>query len=162
MINLYRQFQQSGDLERDGVTFVIQGGKFKLARAGGTNDLYTRAIARSSKRVNNVNNPLSEDEAKTIMIQAYADSIVKDWEGVSDENGEPLTCTRENIVKVLTDLPEFFAVIREQADNAEHFRLHQLNEISEQLGKSQPGNCDTGKKPRGLKKSETADNVLTY
>jgi len=160
-MNLYKQFQQSGNLERDGVTFMIQGASFTLARAGGSNELYTRAISRNSKRINNVNNPITENEAHTIMVQAYADAVVKDWDGVTDEAGEPLACTRENVINVLTDLPEFFIIIREQAENAEHYRKHQLDEVCDELGKSSSGNCDTVKKSNGSKRYNKQDNALT-
>jgi hypothetical protein len=48
---------------------------------------------------------------KKAWVAAYA-SIVRSWKGVLDENGRELPCTRENVIKVLTEFPEILRAIQ--------------------------------------------------
>jgi hypothetical protein len=130
MSSLYKQFETDQELESKGI--VINYGKnsrgenidIRIARAGGQNTRfqkvaeqvlkpYRRQIANES-----VDNAVLEDLMRTV----YARSVILGWSGVDDKEGEPLPFTEENVVKLLRDLPNLFADIREAAEKQTLFR----------------------------------------
>jgi len=60
------------------------------------------------------------------MAEVYAETVLLGWTGVADENGTPLPFTKENCVKLLTDLPDLFRDIQEQAQRVANFRAADL------------------------------------
>ena len=43
------------------------------------------------------------------------------WEGVEDREGNPMGFSRENVVKLFTDLPELFLDVQQQSQKAALF-----------------------------------------
>lgn len=125
-MSLYTNYGTNKSLEVEGVWVDYGGGaKLKLGRAGPTNPTFKRLVeknfrakAGTKNRVRNI----AEEEAREKIIQTYAQAVVLDWEGVTDENGNPLTFSKENVVKVFTDLPDFFNLVQEDAQNYATFQ----------------------------------------
>ena len=49
------------------------------------------------------------------MAETYAESVIIGWKGVKDRDNKPLKFTKENVVKLLIDLPELFTEIQKRA-----------------------------------------------
>lgn len=129
MSGLYQAFETNKDLESSGIE--LDYGKnskgepirIKIARAGGANKRFAKVLDRLLRPYKRqlANDQLSDDVAKEVMIQAYADSVVLGWEGVEDRQGNPMDFTRENVVKLFTDLPELFLDVQQQSQKAALF-----------------------------------------
>jgi len=68
---------------------------------------------------------LDEGKARELEARVYARGVIIDWDGVTDEAGNELECTEENVVKVFTDLPDLFTEVKQQANDLSNFRREQ-------------------------------------
>lgn len=130
-MSLYKQFGTDKNLETSGIILQYgEGVEIRIARAGGSNKRYQKSMTQRSKpyRRAMANDTLGNDVAEKMLAEVYAESVVLGWEGVTDEQGEALEFNFDNCVKVLTDLPDLFADIREQAQKSALFRTDDLDE----------------------------------
>lgn len=129
MSGLYQAFETNKDLENSGIE--LDYGKnskgapirIKIARAGGANKRFAKVLDRLLRPYKRqlANDQLSDDVAKDVMIQAYADSVVLGWEGVEDREGNPMEFSRDNVVRLFNDLPELFLDVQQQSQKAALF-----------------------------------------
>jgi hypothetical protein len=139
-MNLYQKFSTNKDAETAGVWVDYGDGvELKLRRAGGRNlkyrDAHEARTTRNKRRIDM--GSMSEDEARDLMANVYADAIVVDWRTRTgkDEDGNPIYAqavtgsdgsevpfSRDNVFKVLSDLPEFFKAVRVDAESVDLFR----------------------------------------
>lgn len=139
-MSLYNQFGTDKKVEKEGV--ILQygntaGGKpiqIKICRAGGANVAYNKAMEAKTKpyRRQLQNGTLDIEVMTSILREVYADTVVIGWSNVEGADGKPMAFTRENVIKLFTDLPELFADVQEQATNLALFRA----EINEQDAKN--------------------------
>ncbi len=117
----YRQYGTDKDIEATvGVRLNFDGYKITILRAGGSNQRYNSAVMEAIRKSADVDaidvtQPMTEGAAIELLATVYADTIVIAWEDVIDENDNPLECTRENIIKVFTELHDLFNRVREKA-----------------------------------------------
>lgn len=136
-MNLYATFAQSPELEgTDGITLRYGDATIRVLRAGGTNQKYYEAWRRHATSAGEIVrvNP-TDKEAILNLAKVYAESVIAGWNNVQDKEGKEIPFSKENVIKVLTDLPELFTDIREAANNAAMFRESIREAI---LGKSVP------------------------
>lgn len=131
-MNPYKMFKTDEKIETDGLKLDYGDFKITIARAGGANAKYKRLIREHIKKYGRRIDAgtLRDEEATLIMAGIFADGVILGWENVSDENGKFMDFTRENCVKLLTDLPDLFADIREQAALAANFRAGEIERDS--------------------------------
>lgn len=124
-MNLYAAFKTDTKTENlEGVVLNYgDGQKIRILRAGGSNQKFYEAIRRHSSASGELVR-VSPDNADAVLSLAkvYADSIVVGWEGIKDSSGADMSYSKENVIKLLTDLPELFSDIRDAANNAAFFR----------------------------------------
>ncbi len=128
-MGMYTDFKTDPDIEsKTGV--VVDYGSFRitLARAGGANKRYEKALEKKSKphrkaieagRFNN-------SQANGILREVYSETVVLNWETLVDgkfkkgiespEGGKLLEPTPENIAATFTELPDLFLDIQGQAN----------------------------------------------
>lgn len=138
MKTLYQAFKTDTNLEVQGVTLDFGVAKFKVRRAGGSNRAYATVFSNKSKpHIRKINTgTLDEDTGLQILLDTYFEAVVLGWEGVTDENGEPLEYNRENFHKVMRDLPDLWMTIRTECDNMRNFQHEEAKVDGESLGKS--------------------------
>jgi len=142
--NPYANFTTSEDLEIHGLWIEEPAFRVKIARSGGKNKAYSKAIEslfRTHRRSIKMGT-VSEEVVNPLLAEAFVRTIIKGWQvvvpdetddarepvyadGIHDpETGDVVAVTPENIKRVLLD-PKFgkdlFTYIREQADNAAIF-----------------------------------------
>ena len=133
---LYAQFETNTNLEQDGVDLEYVNGDdtqvITIARAGGSNSRYTRAIDRLTKphRRHISNGSMDPKQMEKILVEVYAESVVLKWSGVTDREGVELPFTKANAIKLFTDLPDLFRDVKEQAENMQLFRVEMLDEAA--------------------------------
>lgn len=139
-MSLYNQFGTDKKVEKEGV--ILQYGntddgkpiQIKICRAGGANVAYNKAMEAKTKpyRRQLQNGTLDIEVMTSILREVYADTVVIGWSNVEGADGKPMAFTRENVIKLFTDLPELFTDVQDQATNLALFRA----EINEQDAKN--------------------------
>jgi len=135
-MSLYQKHQTSPEKEKEGVTLEFglnSRGEpivFKVAREGGRNTAYNKVAEVKFKPVRRqiLHNNLDPQVLDSMLAEVYAKVVVKGWEGVEDENNNPLPFNEENCLKILTDLPVVFDAIKECARDYSQFLLEELDE----------------------------------
>lgn len=124
MPGTYKTFKTDSKVEQTGI--VIDYGDFKItiARAGGANKAYQKALERKTRPFKRAiqADAFSNDQAMAILREVYAETVVIGWEGVTDENEQPLPFNKENCIKLFTDLPDLFNDLMQQSSNLALFR----------------------------------------
>lgn len=143
-MTLYDQFKNDGELEvHQGIDLDYGGGAvITIRRAGGLNKAYGAVFAAKLRPYERQIQTGSMDEATAsrLLAEVYAEAVVLDWRGVTDAAGEALAFTRENVVKVLFDLPELFRDLQEQAGKLANFRRAAVEEAAKNSAPPSPGN----------------------
>ena len=136
-MSLYQQFKTDENYERNGIwlEYGSKTGKpvrIKIARAGGTNIKFLKALELKARpyRRQLQNDTIDPEVAEELFRQVYVESVILGWENVDTEDGKPLEFNRFNCLKLLTDLPDLFADIREQATKASLFRSEVIETAS--------------------------------
>ncbi|HWV46423.1 MAG TPA: hypothetical protein VN039_10475 [Nitrospira sp.] len=129
-MNLYEQFETNSQCETDGI-FIDYGpnskGKnirFKLARAGGKNIQFAKAMEKYSKPHRRMIELglLAPSVAEGIMRTVFIESVLKGWENVEDRAGAELPYSPEAADALFTELPDLFTNLNELARDASNFR----------------------------------------
>lgn len=129
-MNLYDSFSTNKNIERDGV--VLDYGRTKddlpitirIARAGGANQKFAKILEAKLKPYKRqmANETMDNAVAQRVMIEVYADAVVLGWTNIRDRDGVEMSFTRDNVIKLFTDLPDLFADVTQQAQKAALFR----------------------------------------
>lgn len=130
MKSLYDTFATDKDSETSGVW--LQFGetdeglpiRIKVARAGGSNVKFRQKIAAIYKpfRTAIQNGSISPEKLDAMTAKGYAGTVVIGWENIADQNGNILEFNDDNVVKLLTDLPDLFTRIIEYATDMATFQ----------------------------------------
>lgn len=128
MSDLYKMFGTDANAEKEGVWIQIgddedKSPRFKLARAGGANSKYARVFEATMKPHRRLleTGLLEEATARRLYAKIYAEAVVLDWSNVVLK-GEAIPFSKDNVIKVLTTLPELLAYLREEANRVASFR----------------------------------------
>lgn len=144
MSGLYNLFKTDENLETDGI-FIEYGetddGKpirIKIARAGGSNKAFSKALEKATRphRKAIQSGFLDNATADRLYKEVFAETVVLGWENVEGPDGKLLDFNRENVLKLFTDLPDLFQDLREQASNVSLFREEVMEKDLGNSGKS--------------------------
>lgn len=136
MSNLFKMFQTDSTLEREGV-WVDYGHnerghttRFLMARAGGANVRFQAVSEHETKPYRRMlqQDMLTPEIANKILMNVYAKAVVKNWEGVLDEQGEEMPYSQENVIILFTKLPDLFKDLQSVASQGSHFRMTALED----------------------------------
>ena len=133
-MSMYGLFKTSVDLESGGV--IIDYGSFRvtIARAGGYNKRFAKALEAITKPYRRAmqTETMDNDIAIELLYKVYADTVIIKWEtkvddewkiGIEQPDDEDLLpVNAENIIKTFTQLPDLFLDIREQSNRIAIFR----------------------------------------
>lgn len=125
-MSLYDIYKTNREKERNkGIEMELpDGARIWLRRAGGSNTMFDKvqdAVTKPYRRQIQ-QSILEEGKARELDATVYARAVVIDWQGVTDENGQLLECTEENIVKLFTELPDLFVDVKQHASDMANFR----------------------------------------
>lgn len=135
----YSKFKMNATAETEGAWVDLgDAGRFKIARAGGGNREYLKIFERRSKPFRKlIEAGKLEEEANTkLMVEVFAEANLKDWEGVTDENGDVMAYSFENAVKLLSDLPDLHLQLLNKAQDMNNYREEVLAESLKNSGPS--------------------------
>lgn len=125
---LYDAYKTSGSAEQTGVWVPLAGARFKLARMGGSNVKFQRALSAATRpHLREIQLGMADEKAlEEIMLKVFIDTILLDWDGVEDPDSldEPpasLPFNKDNAKRILSDLPDLYNQLREQAQSFANF-----------------------------------------
>lgn len=135
-MSIYKQNATNADAEVHGAWFDFgtnEDGslqRFKLARMATSNVKYAAAIRKITTKYKKALelNTLSDELAEKVFREAFVDTVLVGWEGISDEKGKTLPFNRDNALKLLTDLPDVYSALQEFAKAAANYRAASLDE----------------------------------
>lgn len=120
----FAKLKTNSSLEKDGVWFQYEDAKFLIARMGGDNiDRLEKANAKHLKKHAAAirRNDLKIKQQKEISKEIFVDCCLLDWDNVYLE-GEKLDYTRENAIKLFTDVPYILEVLESEANNIDNYK----------------------------------------
>lgn len=129
--NPYSMFETDPDLEKNGIKVDYGHFWWVIARAGGANRRWERAIERVTRPLRRAiaTETLENEVGKEALRKAFVEACVIGWgskkhgDGVMvGKDNEPITFTKENVAKQLTDLDWLFQDLRETANKAALYR----------------------------------------
>ncbi len=126
----YDVYETDENLESgQGVEAEYPFGTFIINRAGGMNKKFSRVFNAKLKphRRKYEQGVLEDDIQERILAETYAETVILGWKDVHDRNGKKLTFNVKNCVKLLLDLPDFFAELQNQANSFATFKADQEN-----------------------------------
>lgn len=122
-MDLFKSFSTDAELENSGRWVnLTKTARVRVARAG--NEAFNTALRKAIEKEGvdlKDNSKENLDLLQSLMIDATARHILKDWEGM-ESGGQPLPYTHENAVKALT-LKDFRARIDKAADDFDAYRV---------------------------------------
>ena len=130
-MSLYDLYATDPDLEKGGIILNYgEGIRIKIARAGGANMDFAKSLERHMRpyRKRLDTGTLPEDVAQDIFRLVFAESVVKDWENVTDRDKKPMKFSVDNCVQLFKDLPDLFADVRESASTVSNFRDEEIED----------------------------------
>jgi hypothetical protein len=123
MSSPYELFGTSSEREQQGIVVDYGTFQFKLARAGGANRRYLKALEVKTKPIRRAlaANAANPEQVASIMRDVFAETVVLGWEGVVDRDGDSIPFSKEACVALFKDLPDLFADVQNQASNFQQF-----------------------------------------
>lgn len=118
-------FKNDTDLETGGVNLIYADTKIKIARAGGSNKRFATVLERRSKPHRRAIDMglLDEKTSARLMVEVYAEAVILGWENMLDPaTDKPIPFTFDNCVQVMTDYPDLFQSIVEEAKKLSNFQ----------------------------------------
>ena len=129
-MSLYDDYATSPEAERDGIKIEFSDFWMKCARAGGANKQYAKVTERKFRPHRHASDTgkLSEDTARSVLKEVFAETIVKDWggPGLRDRDGNEMACTPENVLKVFQDLDLIFDQVYAAVTKANQYLVSEL------------------------------------
>ncbi len=124
MTSPYVLFSTDTALESGGIALDYGSFRIRIARAGGANRKFAQVLEAKLKphRRQIQTETLADEVAHRLIVEAYAEAVILGWDGVVDAAGQALPFTRDNAVRLMTDLPDLFRDVQEQATKAALFR----------------------------------------
>ena len=107
--------------------------KVKLARAGGANLSFTKAMEEKTrdhrKRGGAFEGQKVDVELATdLMKQAFAETIILDWKGFTKKDGKPLAYSAKVAYDLMVSLPDLFNELRDAAGEAANYRSEDMQD----------------------------------
>jgi hypothetical protein len=106
------------------ITLQYDDEKWHIAQSGVINPKFTLVskikFRPYSKQIRN--KTLYPEISTRVLAEIYAETVVKGWDGVNDEQGNPQPFTQENVISRLINTPGLLADIQHQSLIASNFR----------------------------------------
>lgn len=131
-MNAYSLFESDADAETSGVWVPIADMKFKLARAGGLNDNFAKAVTKTFKpyQAAVASDTMPKELALELVINVFVDTVLLGWENVKGRDGAAIEYSKASAKKLLTELPNLFLKLQEEATKLSNFRKESLEIVA--------------------------------
>jgi len=136
MTTIYDLYATDKALESEGFWHSVTNKiRFKLARAGGSNMNFAKTLEKKTRPHRRSSDPNFEDMdielANNLLIEAFAETVVLDWQGITDTKGKKVPYSVSACIKLMKDLPDLFTELREAAARQSNFRVSEIKDDAE-------------------------------
>jgi hypothetical protein len=135
MSNVYEAFETDNELAADGVwldVYTPEGepiAKFKCRPADGDmNPAYRAAAAALLERMRR--DKTIDGDGIDATVALYAETVIVDWEGVTNRDGKKIPFTAKACAELMRDLPQLFKAIQQQARDWTKWRTVYREELA--------------------------------
>lgn len=128
---IYDKFGTDKKAEQEGIILDYGDGmEIRIARAGGSNVKFEKAVQQKMRKygLQAKHDLLEPEQQREIFREVLAETVVLGWKGFTDPDGKPLDFTKDNVIKVFTDLPDLFDDVLEQSRKSGLFKQNILEE----------------------------------
>ncbi len=126
MTGIYELYLTDEEREKSGFWYdVTDTCKILLARAGGSNIRFLKAVQDKTQPHRHKLDDLDKMDpglANKLMIEAFAESVVLDWTGVTDVKGKEIKFSKKHAINLLTELHDLFDELRDAASKQSNYR----------------------------------------
>lgn len=138
--SIFDAYETDATAEKSGVEIkadLFPDAVFIVSRAGGANEEYAKEAEKRYRPHRRAiqNNKLDTELATKLAMELFVDVQLKGWRGV--QHRDPTTkqivdlpFTRENAIRVLTQLPELHIELQQKAQKMQTFQREQEEEDS--------------------------------
>lgn len=130
-MNLYNTFESDEKAEAEGI--ILEYGlnskeepiQIRIRRGDGSNVRFAKVFERKSapfRRIMSIPGALDQKVSDRVMRECYAEAVVVSWSGVEDRDGNPMEFSKDNVLKLFSDLPDLFRDVVRQSQNEALFR----------------------------------------
>ena len=140
---LYKDFGTDASREKEGLWLEYGDFRVRVARAGGGNKSYQKALEAKTRPYRRAiqTDTFDNDRANQLLMSVFSTHVVRGWEtkingewvsGIETAEGgsELLQVNAENVMKTFQALPDLFADVMQAAQNAALFRTALLEEAA--------------------------------
>lgn len=137
-MSMYDRFATDKDAEKTGVWLDYGDFRILVARAGGSNTRYEKALEKESRphRRGIATGTVPLATLRRVLISVYSKAVVLDWnvknedgswvQGIHQPDGDVAAFSAERVEEAFTALPDLFTDVQSQADNVSIFRPETL------------------------------------
>jgi hypothetical protein len=110
------------------VTYPGTDVEFKIARFGNTLFETKRTqIMRAAKerlKADGLTGELPDDKMRELILPAVSECIILDWKNLDDDNGLPIVCSKEAVVRLFSrrELRDVYAWILNESQKRDNYR----------------------------------------
>ena len=128
-MSIYKELETNKNKESGGIWIPIcendDGSecRVKIKRLKASSKEYARLVAKKQRNKRGIGNRNRKiDEALEIHREVFFELCLVTWENVLDINNKKIPFTKENVLKVLEELPEFFELLQNEASDINNFK----------------------------------------
>lgn len=131
-MGLHKQFKTSSLKENEGVKieFVEAMNEdntvptFIISRMGKSNKIYSKALEAATRpyRRQVELGTMKNEVAENLFMGVFVDTILKGWVNVQDEKGKEIPFSKEAAISLLTELPDVYERLQDEAKLSANFR----------------------------------------
>lgn len=128
----FNAYKSDETLESQGIVLNYgKDGKFIVARAGGANKKFAKALEARGRpyRRQIENGTVNNEVLENLLREVFVETVILGWEGVKDQQtGEDIPFSKENCLALFEQVPNLFVDLREQATLFANFRAESIEE----------------------------------
>lgn len=138
MSGLFKQFKTNSEKETQGVEISLDEAinddgtvpTFIISRMGKSNKAYAKALEAATRPYRRQVDlgTLKNEIAENLFMGVFVDVVLKGWKNVVGVNGELLAYSKEAAIVLLTELPDVYERLQEEAKLASNFRDSSMDE----------------------------------
>lgn len=133
-MSIWDLYETDADRETEGFWYKVNKKiTVKLARAGGANLSFTKAMEALTREHRKRGGAFEGEKvdvelATDLMKQAFAETIIMDWKGLTKKDGKPLAYSAKAAYDLMVSLPDLFNELRDAAGEAANYRFEDIQD----------------------------------
>lgn len=120
-VSIFDVYETAEDAEVTGVWTDVGPSRFLLARAGGANVDFAKTTTKRLAPFQAALESMSKKQTDELAIGIFVDTILKDWENVTERDGTVIEFNRDNARRVLLQLPNLFSALMVEANKLANY-----------------------------------------